>query len=467
MEERTQHRTAANVPARLRFVLGDNAVDVALPGDVQLVDLLPSVLAQFGQECVEQGVDHEGWVAQRLGEKPLDEDRSPVELGLLDGETLYLRPRADELAPLDYDDLVDGLAERVRADAGQWSASCSRWMHRVGAVVAALAGLAALLVGGGAESFWPAPAVAAIVLLTCAGAVARAVGDVVMGTLLAGVGVVYAGTAGWLVVVALDPAGGLGVRLTGVAAAAVVALVLGLVAVADAALIFTGPLVFVVLLAVPVVVLAVSSTAFQQAAAIGIAVNLIVSLFLPATAFRLGGLRLPMLPTDAHEVREDIEPVPHRVVVERGAAVFGHLKALHLGYGTAQAVLLVALVRDGGTWPLALAMTCAALLFLRSRHLTGVIPRWALLVAAGSAVVAVVLRLAVDTSASHRVLAVLVPALAVATCLLVFSRYLPGRRLRPYWGRAVDILETLTAIAMLPLLLAVLDVYALVRGLSG
>ena len=88
MEERTQHRT--NVPTRLRFVLGDKAVDVALPGDVQLVDLLPSILAQFGKERIEESVDHEGWVVQRLGEQPLDEDSSPAELQLHDPELASL-----------------------------------------------------------------------------------------------------------------------------------------------------------------------------------------------------------------------------------------------------------------------------------------------------------------------------------------------------------------------------------------
>ena len=66
-----------------------------------------------------------------------------------------------------------------------------------------------------------------------------------------------------------------------------------------------------------------------------------------------------------------------------------------------------------------------------------------------------------------RVLALWFPVLLVAVLLLVLSMQLPGRRLRPYWGRAFDILETVTAVAVLPLVLAVLHVYELMRGLAG
>ncbi len=465
MEERTQHRT--NVPTRLRFVLGDKAVDVALPGEVQLVDLLPSILAQFGKEWIEQSVDHEGWVAQRLGEPPLDEDKSPAELQLLDGDTVHLRPRGEEFAPLDYDDLVDGLAERARGDAGQWTPERSRWMLRAGALVALLTGLAALFAGPGAPSFWLVPAVLALALVIGAAAVARTVGDLVNATGLALLGIAYATAAGWLLALWLDPAGELGVWISCALAMAVAATVFALVAVADSALIFTTGLTFGVMVLIPSVIWAWSDLTAQQSVAIGITVNLVASLFIPGTAFRLGRLRLPMLPTEAAEVKEDTEPVPHQVVVERSAVVFGYLRALYLGFGVAQALLLIALNVRGGQWPLIFGAVCALLLFMRSRHLSGVVPRWSLLVPAMAAVVTIVLRLGFGHHPLDRVLAMLTPLVLVGAALVVLTSVLPGRRMRPYWGRAVDIFEHATAIAVIPLLLAILDVYAWVRGLSG
>jgi ESX secretion system protein EccD len=465
MEERTQHRT--NVPTRLRFVLGDKAVDVALPGDVQLVDLLPSILAQFGKEWIEQSVDHEGWVAQRLGEAVLDEDKSPVELQLLDGDVVHLRPRGEEFAPLDFDDLVDGLAERARGDAGRWTPDRSRWMLRAGAAFTLLTGLLAFFAGPGTTSFWLVPAVLALAFVIGAAGVARTVGDPVNATALALVGILYATAAGWLLARWLDPVGELGVPICCALAMAVVATVLAAVSVADSALIFTAGLVFGVLTLIPSVIWTWSDLTAQQSVAIGIMVNFVASLFVPGTAFRLGRLRLPMLPTEAAEVKEDTEPVPHQVVIERSAVVFGYLKALYLGFGAAQVLLLISLNVRGGQWPLIFGAVCAALMFLRSRHLSGVVPRWSLLVPAAVAVATIVLRLAFGQDPLDRVLAVLTPLVLFGAALVVLTPVLPGKRMRPYWGRAVDILEHATAVAVVPLLLAVLDVYTWVRGLSG
>ena len=56
------------------------------------------------------------------------------------------------------------------------------------------------------------------------------------------------------------------------------------------------------------------------AAAIGLVVTLVAGAFVPTTAFRLSGLTLPMLPGGPEQLAEDIEPVPSRVVVDRGTA---------------------------------------------------------------------------------------------------------------------------------------------------
>lgn len=465
MEERTQHRT--NVPARLRFVLSDKAVDVALPGDVQLIDLLPSVLSQFGKEWADQGVEHDGWTAQRLGGQPLREDQSITELNLLDGETVYLLPRNAEGAALDYDDLVDGVAEQIRSDSAQWSPARTRWMLRFAAQLALLIGLFAFVTADKASSLWVLPGVLGLMMLVSAAAVTRSLERAVDGTLLAGTGVLYTVAGAWLAAVSIAPDSGLRVWLTVGAAAAVVAIVLGVVAVADSAMLFACALVFALLVLVAAFFWSVVGFAPVRAAAISIVVNLVASLFIPGTAFRLGRLKLPMLPTEAAEVREDIDPVPHRVVIEQSALVSGYLKALYLGYGAAQAVLLVVIVHSGGKWELWMASAVALLLVLRSRHLFGTLPRWSLIAPALVATTAVLIVLAAGESLIFRTLAFTAPMFFVGAGLVVLSGYLPGRRLRPYWGRIVDILEYVVALSVVPLLLAVLDVYALVRGLSG
>jgi Kef-type K+ transport system membrane component KefB len=58
-------------------------------------------------------------------------------------------------------------------------------------------------------------------------------------------------------------------------------------------------------------------------------------------------------------------------------------------------------------------------------------------------------------------------AVTLVFLLLAGARLLPGRRLLPYWGRAAEILESLCAVLLVPLVLGVLHVYSAARGING
>lgn len=465
MEEQTQHRTTTS--ARLRFVLGKQVTEVALPTEATLTDLLPAVLPQFGAEWIEQGADHEGWVVQRVGGPPLDEDRTLAELNLLDGETVYLRPRADQLAPIDFDDLVAGVGEQVREHRGTWEPRHSRWMFRIGAVWAFLLGLV-VLPGAGAVGAQAAVALTlAVALLPASALIARGAADTYAATIVAGAAVCYGALGGALLVRVLAPLAPAAVQVTVGLAVALLVLGVGVFLVADSALLFTGAIMFVLELALTGVVASAAEVSLPQAAGIGIAAGLIIGVFLPATAFRLSGLTLPMLPSDKEELSEDIDPVPAKLIVERGAVTVGYSTALHTGLGAALALLLPVLVSSGNSWDMVLSLVITLLLLLRTRHPAGVVQRWAIITPAVVGVVANVWHLAGEQTDATRLLTILTPVFVLGALLVLASRMLPGKRLRPYWGRAVEIFESITAIAIVPILLQVLGVYAWMRGLGG
>lgn len=440
---------------------------MALPAEATLTDLLPAVLPQFGADWVEQGADHEGWVVQRVGEAPLDTDRTLAELNLLDGETVYLRPRADQLAAVDHDDLVDGVGEQVREHPGAWRPGHTRWMFRIGAACGFLLGMVLIPgTGSGAAQVFVALSLAAL-LLGGSALVARGVADSPVATIMAGVAVCYAALGGVLLVRVLDPVATMPIRATVGLAAALLALGVGVFLVADAALLFAGGITFALALALTGLIASVTSVTVPQAAGIGLVICLIIGVFLPATAFRLSGLTLPMLPTDAHELSEDIDPVPAKLVVERGAATVGYSMALYAGLGAAVSMLLPMLISDGGGWTMALSLVIAFLLFLRARHPTGVVQRWSVMVPAIVCVAENLRYIAAEQTELGRLFAVCVPLFAAGVVMLLFSRLLPGKRQRPYWGRAAEIAESVTAVAVIPILLQVLGVYAWMRGLAG
>lgn len=466
MNRLTRQRLAA--PVRLRFVLGDKAAEVALPGEAPLIDLLPAVLVQLSPEAADHGTDHDGWVVQRLGEPPLDEERTAVELNLLDGESLHLRPRVEQLPPLDFDDLVDGVGEQARTSPWQWSVARTRSMLLAVGGLALGGGLLTLGCFGG-EAMWrtTVAAVLAVLLLAAASVVSRAVPDPQTGTLLAGASAGYAALAGWLGAQVMAPNSPPEVRIALAACVALVILPAGLSAVADSGLLFAGALAFVASVALPALLAAVGPVDMQQAAACGLALTLIVAFLLPPFGFRLGGLALPMLPGKPEQLSEDIEPTPHRVVVERGAAGLAYLAALTVGVGAAQILMAAALIGPGGRWAMIMALVVATLMCMRSRHLTGMVTRWATVAPAAALVLFDLFRFAADRSDLVRA-AVLTPVVVVvAGAALTAAATLPGRRLRPYWARTVDIAEIFVAVSLLPLLAAVLGIYQTIRAWAG
>jgi type VII secretion integral membrane protein EccD len=461
MEERTQHRTST--PVRLRFVLDKRSVDLALPGEVALVELLPTVLPRLSVDAADHGTDHDGWVVQRLGEPPLDPERTVAELDLFDGDTIHLRPRASQL-PIDFDDLIDGVAEQVRTHKHGWSDARSRSMLLTLAALTLLTGLPVLALRLDVATQAVTSIVLTVVLLVAAGAASRAVADPVIGTVLAGVATVYAGAAGWWGADVLAEGGGPAIRFALTAFGAAAALCVGLAAVADAALLFVGALTFVLAVAVTALLSAAGPVSAPSAAATGLLVTLGAMIMLPALAFRLGGLALPLLPGKPEELGTDIAPTPYGLVVERSVAVIAYQASLSVGLGVAQVLIAWALVSTGAGWPMVFAAVASALLFMRARHVDGAVPRWATIVPAAALAAFDVYRFAARHDADTRLL-VIVPLLAAGGIALVTaSTTLPGRRLRPYWGRAMEIGELLAAIALLPLLGAIFDVYQTIRA---
>lgn len=462
MEDAAQDVT--NQLCKLRLIVGDKSVEMALPADVPLVDLLPAILRHAGSDLADQGVEHDGWVLQRLGKAPLDENRTPSELGLLDGESVHLRPRAAAYPEIDFDDLVDGIAEQTRRRSDAWNDRFSSGMLLAFSGMALLAGALVLLLDGPLLPRAIGSGIAAAFLLIAGSALARGRGNTAGGAMLALAGSVYTGLFGWLLPQAFHAGTAPSLACAGVLVVAT--LIVGIVGVGSAGLLFAGGLFSTVLLSISAIAAAVFPLQSGQAAAIGLALTLLALGIVPTSAFRLAGLSLPPLPTSSEEFGQDTDPVPYREVVDRTELANRYMTWISAALGTTAAALFTVVLSSTTPWSMTMAAVAALLLLLRSRNIIGTYHRWALLAPAGYAAVLDGTALATQLPGLARV-GVFAGAVVVALILLVCSASLPGRKLRPYWGRAVDVLETLCAVALFPLLLAVLDVYTLVRGMSG
>ncbi|WP_371502796.1 hypothetical protein OG871_36785 [Kitasatospora sp. NBC_00374] len=105
----------------------------------------------------------------------------------------------------------------------------------------------------------------------------------------------------------------------------------------------------------------------------------------------------------------------------------------------------------------------SAAVLLRARGLTGTLQRVSA-VLAGAAGLSVLALVQVAAAGDGPRLAVLALLLVAAALLLVAARRLPHGRPLPIWGHTGDILELLTSLALFPLLLQTVHLYAAVRA---
>ncbi|MDN3359698.1 type VII secretion integral membrane protein EccD [Actinomadura sp. DC4] len=436
-------------------------IELAVPAHVPVADLLPTFLDHLDPELATSGFTHDGWVLQRLGDLPLDEDLGTAALGLCDGDVLQLRPRADQLPPVDFDDLVDGVATATAARTDRWRPETTRrFLLALVGVVLGLGAAVAPLSGTGPEAALVAGA-ASLVLLLGAAAASHALGDRAAGILLASGSVAFAGVAGLVLPVAGDgPVSASGLLAAGAWAATVAALARP--AVGGALTGFVAAALASVLMGLAGLLVCLGVVTTAGAAAVVLAVVLAVGAAVPVIASRLAGLRIVPLPTSADEFQQGIDPEPSRVVLDRTARAHEHIGSLYAGLGAVAAGCLLVLGTTPGVSARALAVVASVLSLLHGRDLLGVRARLAVFVPGVAGLAAVLVDLTLDQPAAVRPAAV-AGLLLAAGPLLAIARVLPGRRVLPHWGRIADLSHTATAIAVIPLVLAVAGLYARAR----
>ncbi|MFI1562530.1 type VII secretion integral membrane protein EccD [Streptomyces sp. NPDC020490] len=446
-------------------------IDLAVPADVPVADLLPAVLRYSGEELEENGLEHGGWVLQRLGEAPLDDEATLESLDLKDGEVLHLRPHADALPEVRLDDLVDGIAEVTRERLHGWGPEAGRRLFRAAVAVCVLTALGVLAwPGGPVVARAVTAAVAGLLLLAGAASAGRAVGDAAAGATLGLLAVPSLALAGWLL-----PGGDLsgphahhvlGARLLAAGATAAGAATLAVAATAVYTPLFMATAVVAVASACAGALVSVAGVPVDGAGAAMAAVAVLLGAFVPALSFRLAGLRMPPLPTSAQQLQEGIDPYNGSDVATRTELAGAWMTALYAATGAVCAGCLAALARQSGLPAGLTAGVLSLLLLLHGRGMVNVWQRLALVIPGlwGGFLLAVATAARLSPADRPGLVAGL---LALAAVLAVASWTVPGRRMLPYWGRAAELLQSLLAIALLPLTLWVLGVFGDLRALGG
>lgn len=466
-------RTPTEQPAfcRVTLLTPRSRVDVALPADVPLAELVPLVLELLGEPRPPHSPSP--WRFSGATGGPLPPAATLDGLGVLDGELLRIGPHAPAPAAPVFDDPVDALAATAGQGGGTGGAALRAGIAVGGAVLAG--GLVALVQG---LSGGPAPQVVlmvlAVLLATTATAVclaraAGAAGDGAAGNGAARLGAVTAATcavpfaaaAGW---VAVPGPPGSGQLLVAGAAAGTAAAVGQVVVRVIAPVLVATVVVGTVLVVLALLRLWLHLPPEALAAGAG-ASALAVGPLLPRLALRLAGLPQPSVPADADELvgTGGLDQLPPDELSDQADLARGFLAGLVAGAATVVGAAAVPVAAAGGWSGPALATVILIVTGLRSRGFADRTPARASLIAAlaGAAAVAVVVA-AHGGPVTRLVIAAGTGAVGLAAAAMI-GRAEPVAS--PVSRRTVDLLEGALMAAAIPLALGAMGAYALVRGL--
>lgn len=449
--------------ARVTVISPTRRIDLALPGSATLGDLLPNVVRFSGYEggSVQEAVHT--WALQRVGDDPLDPNKLVSALNIRDGETLHLRQREAVMPDVAFDDVVDAVATTT-SSRPSWNARHSRTM--------ALSLLVATLVGIPAGMLFNSPdtsvSAVALILSLVAGVAAivlsRAMNRYQVAATLAWCSVALAGLGGFNL---LGPGASLPVKgLVGASLVLMSAAVMALAARVHAFGLLTAIVSSLVLIVVTMVMVLVPAWSVYVAA-VAVAVLLALMAWLPALCYQIARIAMPTLPTSADQLMADDQPIQSDIV-SRALTADRLLAALLLSVSTVVSILMVPVVMGGGWAAWALGSAVAMAMLLRARAYVGLSQRLALLLG-GSAVAAITLGY-LATNLTLDWIWLLVGGLLVVGIAITLAQYATSaynKVLSPTYGRIGDIVEWISIMAIIPLVLAVLDAYTYIQGMSG
>jgi type VII secretion integral membrane protein EccD len=470
--------------ARVTISAPQRRVDVALPEHVPLAELLPEMLRHAGEGLADDGEKHGGWLLRKVDGAVLATGQGLFPQGVRDGEVLHLVPARAAWPELEYDDVVEAIADGARRRGAAWTPASTRAATiTAGGVLLGVAALA-LLVVGPAVSGAPFLGLGAALVLAFGGvAASRAYGNARVGGALGGYALPFAFVGGATLIASgdpaglLDPFGWLGApELLGGTVAMLLVAVLGGVGVAAALRVFAaGATVGCLGTVAALIAVMFAGAGGAGAAAILIAVLICGIGAMPLLAIRFGKVPMPpvALPTGSEAERGFTgagggagreRPDTDRVfaAVARTEEL---LTGMLIGHATLAVCAFVVLVAGGGLWGTILVAVSAVSLLLRSRLFVTVRQRVPMITA--GLVGLGTLGFGIGGSGGLRTLVVVAVLLVLALVTVVAGATWSTRPPSPYLGRAADLLDTLIVVSVVPVACAVLGLYTVMGSLGG
>ncbi|MCG8916650.1 type VII secretion integral membrane protein EccD [Actinokineospora sp. PR83] len=460
--------TGTTVFSRVTVVAPRTRIDVALPADVSVADLLPMLLEMAKETTSDGGARHGGWCLAKLGDNPLDPSRTLGALGVVDGDMLQLRKRAENPPPPLYDDVVDAIAESAPDSYRPWTKeTANRIGHIAGALALVLGALAVLMAGplSGGDNLAPAitAGAAAVVLVALGAVLAKAYQAPTTGVLVAAAGGLPMAFVSGLYIVPGEP---------GRASLLLACSLVLIVASASIMLIGAGVTTFVAAgtaALLGVAAFAVATLVAHPAAGIGAgtaAVALGALSVLPRLTIQLARLPLPNVPGSAEDLKEDTGFPDYRSIERRAGLAHEYMTGMIIGCGAAAATGAIVSAGSPKVWGVILGVVATLVLLLRARTYANGSQAIALLATGMLSAVGILVGWLVEADSFERLLWVFGALVLIAAAAMVLGVVFPEQRFSPPLRRTVEVFEAICIAVVLPLALAVMDLYSSLRQVS-
>ena len=443
---------------RVVVIAPSTRVDLALPADLALIDLLPMLLQYAGETHDDGGGRHGGWKLMRVGHGELDGGRTLRSLDIADGEVLRLAPREERTIVPVFDDIVDAIATTRRENINTRSVNPGLGAGVIVAAMVAAAFTLAARTPSSADAYIAGGV--ALALLGLATATMKGTGERVVATAAA------AGGLPFMLICGLNAVSG-GYGRWGLLLGASLALVYSLssvLALGTGIVVFAATATTSLLTALSALIAGLTHVDPVRVVAGTIAVALAALSLLPRLAVRLARLPLATVPTSSEDLAatDDVGDIDD--VTARARLAGEYLTGTQIGCAVTVSFSAMLLGVHATVLSLALAGTAVAAMALRARSVAGLGGRIALIGSAGlSGVVA-----AVVVTFEHRDadgIGLLICELAIGLVALVVATARARRRPSPSTMRLVDFFEAALVIAVLPLAAGVMELYSALRHL--
>ncbi len=464
--------TGTTVFSRVTVVAPRTRIDVALPADVAVADLLPMLLDMAREATPDGGVRHGGWCLAKLGDSPLDPARTLASLGVVDGELLQLRRRNENPPPPLYDDVVDAIAESDPDSFRPWTKETAQKFGHLAGALALIASAVALFLSGpitvAGKGSGLAAAIAGIVTafaaLATGATIARAYKAPSTGVLIAACGSLpMAFVAGFHAV----PGVGFNPKMLLASALLMIFAWAGILLIGHGVTVFIAAATGGTIVALAFLVATFVEHPLAGVAAATGAVALGAMSMLPRLTLQLAKIPPPVVPTNAEDLKED-SGFPEFAVIERRTAV-AHEYLTGMIIGTGVVAALAAIVASGAdtVWGPIYGVIVAIVLMMRGRAYANGAQAVALLSTGMLASAGILLGWIATASELNLIVFVFGTLLLLGAGALVLGVVFPGAKFSPPLRRTVDIVEAILIAAVVPVALAVMDLYEVFRGLIG